>query len=343
MNNRVSERRRVTHPIALCVVLGVLLAALSSTAGDAFQQNARLGRGINLLGWDVIWQNPAQSKLKEVHFKLIREAGFGHVRINLHPLRDGQPSAEGKLRDAFFKTMDWAVDHALTNGLMVILDFHDDLAISPDPVGKRQDFLASWTAIARHCKDRPDTVLFEVLNEPAGKFTHESWAEYCRAALAVIRKSNPTRTVIVGPANWNGIGEIGHLKLPSDDPNLIATVHYYNPFSFTHQGTPWTGEKDKSGVTWSGTDAEKAAVEKDLAPVAAWSKQNRRPIYIGEFGTYEKADMSSRVAWASFVARQFEKNGWSWGAWQFSDNFAVFDLPNQRWVDPIRDALIPRH
>jgi endoglucanase len=312
-----------------------LFFALPLRAIDAFQQNARLGRGVNLLGWDVIWQNPARSQFKETHFQLIREAGFNHVRINLHPLRDGKPDTSGKLRDEFFRTMDWAVDHALTNGLMVILDFHDDLAISPDPVGKRKEFLDAWTAIAEHCKDRPDTVLFEVLNEPAGKFTHESWDEYWRAALAVIRKSNPTRTVIVGPANWNNIGALQHLKLPPEERQLIATVHYYNPF-------PWTDEKDKSGVTWSGTDAEKAAVEKDLTPVAAWSKENNRPIYIGEFGTYEKADMPSRVAWTAHVSRQFEKHGWSWGFWQFADNFAVFDMRNQKWLEPIRDALIPR-
>jgi len=42
------------------------------------------------------------------------------------------------------------------------------------------------------------------------------------------------------------------------------------------------------------------------------------------------------------VARRFEKQGWSWAVWQFADNFAVFDLGKQKWVEPIRDALIPR-
>ena len=326
----------------LAIVTALLWGGLPLMAIDAFQQNARLGRGVNLLGWDALWQNPARSHFKDVHFKLIREAGFNHVRINLHPLRDGKPDANGKLRDEFFKTLDWAVDQALTNQLLVILDFHDDLAISPDPTGKRKEFLDCWTAIAKHSQTRPDTVLFEILNEPAGQFTHESWNEYWRAALAIIRKSNPGRTVIVGPAKWNGVGEIDHLSLPADDPNLIATVHYYNPFPFTHQGTPWTGQKDKTGVTWTGTESERKSVEKDLAKVVAWSKQNKRPVYIGEFGSYEMADMPSRIAWTAYVPRQFEKQGWSWGYWQFTDNFAAFDMRTQKWVEPIRDALIPR-
>jgi len=330
---------------AMLLVVAAVLLALSNPASvkaeDAFQQNKALGRGVNLLGWDVIWENPAQSRFEAMDFRLIREAGFNHVRINLHPLRDGKPEADGKLRDEFFKTMDWAVDHALSNQLMVILDFHDDLAISPDPEGKRKDFLASWKAIAEHNKSRPSTVLFEVLNEPAGKFTYESWEDYWRSALAVIRQSNPERTVIIGPAPWNGVGELGHLKLPAEDKNLIATVHYYTPFPFTHQGTPWTGQKDKVGVTWAGTEGEMKAVKQDLAKVSTWSREHRRPIYIGEFGTFEKADMPSRVAWTAFVARQFEKQGWSWAVWQFADNFAVFDLATQKWVEPIRDALIP--
>jgi endoglucanase len=329
--------------ITVAALVGIILfvAARPLMALDDFQQNARLGRGVNILGWDALWRDRARGQFKDVHFKLIREAGFNHVRINLHPLRDGKPDANGKLREEFFQIMDWAVDQALTNKLLVILDYHDDLAISPDPEGKKKEFLDSWTAIAEHCKNRPDTVLFEILNEPAPKFTHESWNEYWRAALAIIRKSNPNRTVVIGPAMWNGVGELDSLKLPADDRNIIATVHYYNPFPFTHQGTPWTGQKDKLGVTWTGTAAELKAMEEDFSKVVNWAKLNQRPIYIGEFGAYEKADMPSRVRWTTFVARQFEKQGWSWGCWQFADNFALFDMQTQKWVEPIRDALIP--
>ena len=328
----------------IAVLIGATLLADPSpvNARDAFQQNARLGRGVNIIGWDALWRDPSRGQFKDAHFKLIHEAGFQHVRINLHPLRDGQPDATGRLREGFFKTLDWAVDQALANQLLVILDYHDDLAISPDPEGKKKAFLDSWKAIAEHCKDRPDTVLFEILNEPAPNFTHDSWNEYWRAALAIIRQSNPDRTVILGPAQWNGVGELDHLQLPPDDRNLIATVHYYNPFPFTHQGTPWTGQKDKTGVSWNGTEEEVLAMGKEFAKVARWSAENRRPIYIGEFGTYEKADMPSRVRWATHVARQFEKEGWSWGYWQFADNFALFDMQTQKWVEPIRDALLPK-
>lgn len=328
--------------VAALVGASLFAAAWPLRAMEVFQQNARLGRGVNILGWDALWRDRASGQFKEVHFKRIREAGFQHVRINLHPLRDGKPNAEGQLRPEFFEILDWAVDQALANGLLVILDYHDDLAISPDPAGKKKAFLDSWTAIAEHGKSRPDTVLFEILNEPAPKFTQESWQEYWRAALAIIRKSNPDRTVIIGPAPWNGIGGLDQLQLPVEDRNLIATVHYYNPFPFTHQGAPWTAQKEKLGVTWTGSETELKAMEQDFSKIVNWARQNQRPMYIGEFGTYEKAAMDSRVRWTAFVARQYEARGWSWGFWQFADNFALFDMPSQKWVEPIRDALIPK-
>jgi endoglucanase len=152
--------------ITALVGANLLVATSPLKALDDFQQNARLGRGVNILGWDSLWQDRTRGQINAVHFKLIRQAGFNHVRINLHPLRDGKPDIHGKLRDEFFQTMDWAVDQALASGLLVILDFHDDLAISPDPEGKKREFLDSWAAIAAHCRNRPDTVLFEILTNP---------------------------------------------------------------------------------------------------------------------------------------------------------------------------------
>jgi hypothetical protein len=39
--------------------------------------------------------------------------------------------------------------------------------------------------------------------------------------------------------------------------------------------------------------------------------------------------------------RTAEKSGCSWAYWQFDSDFIVYDIPNDRWVEPIRDALLP--
>ena len=154
---------------------------------------------------------------------------------------------------------------ALDAKLAVILDLHEFHAMAEDPVGRKEMLLAFWRQVAPRFKDAPDDVVFELLNEPFGKLTPELWNEYLKEALAVVRQTNPTRVVVIGPGQWNGIQALPQLELPEDDRNLIATVHYYHPMEFTHQGAPWATEwKDKLGVAWTGTDQERRRVELDF-------------------------------------------------------------------------------
>jgi len=349
------------------VALGAVLAlggggpaaaadAPAANTPDAFQQNRQLGRGVNVLGYDPIWQDRRKARFQQRYFRLIKEAGFSSVRINLRPFRDGRLGAEDSERaadgtrrvpatlngiaPAWFETLDWAIRHARAAGLMVVLDLHEYEAMGDDPAGNRERLLAVWRQIARHCQDERDDVLFEVLNEPCNKLTPELWNPLLREALGIIRASNPRRTVIVGPGSWNSIDALPKLELPEADRRLIVTVHYYNPFAFTHQGTSWTMMKDKTGVAWNGTEAERQAVAKDLGRADAWARRHGRPVFLGEFGTFEKGDMASRARWASCVARQAEKLGWSWAWWQFEGNFAVYDTRHEAWVGPIRQALL---
>src|SRR4051812_16106588 len=334
------------HALAVCSSLAILMPlsfAVPSRAAapaDAFARNKKLGRGVNVIGYDPIWKHRGSGRFQAGHFREIRKAGFDHVRINLHPFRDNRGGQEGKLRDEYLRTLDWAVDQALGNELQVILDFHEFQLMSREPEKHKAGFLAIWNTLAERYKDRPGELLFEVLNEPHGKFTAELWNEYFREALAVIRRTDPGRTVIVGPVQWNAIQQLHTLSLPSDDRNLIVTVHYYNPFEFTHQGAPWTNMRDNHGIPWTATPEEQAAVRRDLDKAQAWSRNENRPIYLGEFGAYDKADMPSRARYVGFVAREAEARGWSWAYWQFDGDFILYDIPGKHWVEPLRDALV---
>ena len=55
----------------------------------------------------------------------------------------------------------------------------------------------------------------------------------------------------------------------------------------------------------------------------------------------EAADARSRVAYLSFVTRQAERHGWPWAVWQFSHDFAIFDMDGGRWNRDLLDALVP--
>jgi endoglucanase len=310
-------------------------------AAGAMEQNKRLGRGVNIIGYDPLWRSRDRARFHDEHFKLIREAGFSNVRINLHPFQYAKADAQGKISPGWFETLDWAVQQALANKLMVILDFHEFTAMGRDPERNRERFLAMWQQIAEHYRDAPGEVLFEILNEPNGKLTPQLWNKLLRDALAVIRRTNPTRTVVIGPGQWNNINALETLQLPEDDRNIILTVHYYSPMQFTHQGASWTGQRDKVGIPWNGSPEDREAIQRDFAKAQAWARKHNRPVFLGEFGAYDKADMASRVRYLRFVTRQAEKLGWSWAYWQFDSDFIVYDMRNKRWIEPIRDALIP--
>ncbi|MGB7979560.1 MAG: glycoside hydrolase family 5 protein [Candidatus Nanopelagicales bacterium] len=301
----------------------------------------QLGRGVNILSGDPIWQSRSEARLTERHLALIRQAGFDHVRINLHPFRDGALDPDPAVSGAWFETLAWAVDAALASGLAVVLDVHEYEVMGRDPTGHRRQFLDAWARIALRFRQAPPQVVYELLNEPSGRLTAPLWNEYLGEALAVVRAVDPVRTVIVGPARSNRIAALDDLRLPAADRHIVVTVHYYLPFRFTHQGASWAGLAGQTGVRWTGTPAQRTAISDDLARAQVWAVHHDRPVYLGEFGAYESAGLSDRVSWTSFLAREAERLGWSWAYWQFDGDFVVYDVPADRWVEPIRDALLP--
>lgn len=302
--------------------------------------NRRLGRGINVLGYDPIWKSPSEARFQERYFQMIRDAEFDHVRVNLHPFRDAD--ASGRIPERYWKTLDWVIQQALKAKLAVIFDIHEFLELAKSPATKKERFLTVWKQIAERYKNAPNDVFFEILNEPNGELTPRLWNRWLRDALAIIRQTNPNRIVIIGPGRWNGIDVLEELDLPKQDRNIIVTVHYYKPFPFTHQGAPWMEFKDRLGVAWKGDEKQRREIRRDFDRAQAWSREHRRPLYLGEFGAYDKADMDSRVRYLNFIAREAERRGWSWAYWQFDSDFVLYDIPNQRWIQPLLDALIPR-
>ncbi len=310
---------------------------------DPFKQNKRLGRGINLgNALDAPNEGEWGVMLKEEYFKIIADAGFDSVRI---PCRWSNHALEKKpytIDPNFFGRVDWAIKNALKNNLYVMLNIHHYLEMNSDPNGNSERFLGLWQQIAEHYKDYPDSLLFEPLNEPTEKLTAKLWNDLLKAALAVVRKSNPHRTVVIGPAGSNAVHSLRRLEIPEGDRNIIVSVHYYDPSQFTHQGAEWVGEKSKEwlGTTWTGEKRQKQEIKHNFKRAADWAKKHNRPISLGEFGAYEKADMDSRAAWTAYVAKTAIENGWSFHYWEFCSGFGAFDQEKNAWKEPLLKALI---
>jgi len=328
------------------VVKKTSLASLTlrRSGPDPFEQNKRLGKGINLgNALDAPNEGEWGVTLKEEYFKIIKDAGFDSVRI---PCRWSNHALKEKpytIDPNFFNRVDWAIENAIKNDLYVMLNVHHYLEMNSNPNGNSERFLGLWQQIAEHYKSYPDSVLFELLNEPDKTLTAERWNDLLRKALAVVRISNPHRTVVIEPTGAGAIYLLRKLDIPEDDRNIIVSVHYYMPMNFTHQGAEWAGEKSKEwlGTTWTGEQRQKQAIRMDFKKAAAWAKKCNRPINLGEFGAYEKADMDSRVRWTTYVAKMAIDNGWSFHYWEFCSGFGAYDPEKNAWREPLLKALIP--
>lgn len=308
---------------------------------DAAAQNQAMGRGVNVLGYDPVWRFPSQARFTPDDFRLIHDAGFQNVRVVLQAFRhmDGR----NRLDPAWVATLDRMVTAALAQGLTVILDEHDFQKCSHDVAACRVKLTAFWSQIAPRYKDAPNRVIFELLNEPHDPLTDELWNGLLAETLAVVRASNPQRNVIIGPGHWDGLESLPKLKLPESDRHIIVTFHYYHPMRFTHQGASWVDKKIEalSNIIW-GSDADLALLNKEFDTVKAWSVAHDRPIFLGEFGAYDKAPMEYRVKWDNAIARAAEARGFSWAYWQFDPDFSLYDFSRHEFVAPILDALIPK-
>lgn len=315
---------------------------INREAVDAFDVARRLGRGVN---FGNMLEAPTEGEwgitLDESYFDLVKAGGFNTIRLPVRWSAHALAEAPYSIDPVFFARVDWAVDNATRRGLNIVVNMHHYEDLMKKPKEHQQRFVALWRQIGARYADRPHSVLLEICNEPNG-MSAAFWNTFMLDALAAVRESNPTRIVVIGGTDWNSVNGLLELKLPDADRNLLATFHYYAPFEFTHQGAEWVnGAEAWLGTKWEGSGRDKVNVDWDLDRAAAWAKADNRPLWMGEFGAYSKADMAARERWTAYLARAAEHRSISWAYWEFGAGFGVYDRAAQAWVEPIKRALVP--
>ncbi len=313
------------------------------TPPDPVAMPVSLRRGVN---FSNMLEAPKEGEwgltVQEAYFDLVKEAGFDFVRLPVRWSAHTDQNPPYTIDPAFFAQVDQIVGWALARDLTIIVNIHHYEELATDPGSHKERFLAIWRQIAEHYQDYPANALFELCNEPNGALDAALWNEYLDESLNVVRETNPTRDVIIGPVWWNAYDWLSTLEVPND-AHLIVTFHYYLPFQFTHQGAEWIGDESKSwlGTTW-GTDAEKAEITAHFDTVTAWAKQHdNMRILLGEFGAYSKAPQDSRIRWTTFVREQAEAHGFAWTYWEFGAGFGLYDPQAGVWRDDLKNALMP--
>jgi hypothetical protein len=153
---------------------------------------------------------------------------------------------------------------------------------------------------------------------------------------------------------------------------LIATVHTYDPFLFTHQGLDWAGDDAAAidGIRFPGPPSEPLAVPPGVSQWAAnwindynslpaernpsgpagfraalafakqWSDHYGRPVHIGEFGAISTIDAESRVTYYTAMRQALDEMELGWAIWDWKAGFRYWhnDGPEP---SGLREALFP--
>lgn len=315
---------------------------LATTDQPIFKKAQALGSGVNL---GNALEAPREGEwgitLRDEDFTLVAQAAFDHVRIPVRWSAHALDRAPFTIEEKFATRVKWAVDSALAAGLSVVLNIHHYEGLTSDPDAHRERFLALWAQIAESYRAYADTLYFEIFNEAHDKLTAKKNNALIADALAVIRRTNPERPVVVGSVEWNSIRGLPELDLPAADKNLIVTIHNYDPFDFTHQGAAWANKENQRGIDWPG----KVGTQRDIAAVlnqaVAWARAHGRPLYMGEFGAYEAADFAARVRWTTAMVREARARAIPYAYWELRSGFGLYDLGRRAWKQPLLEAVLP--
>lgn len=443
-----------------------------TNADSVFVKAAKLGLGMNLGNALEVSNEGEQALTLESHyFDRIADAGFDSIRVPIRWSAHAEGAAPYAIGPKIFDRVDWVLAQARRTGLAVVINVHHYDELMESPFDERPRYLSLWDQIARRYSCAPDDVFFELLNEPTKCCDEQPhvWNAILAETVDVVRQSNPHRALIVGSVGCNAINRLPDLEMP-DDHQLIASVHFYSPFAFTHQGAEWSDPVPPTGVRfdpdrlslcaafqdWSwDTDWEAAssgvvinyhkeyaglnlhlhAVEKgapqqlrlrvsgaahvsincgsdgcfkevgrisqdsatlqehvvdlsscpqgtvnvvlqnqnpspdsvvlekyeisigsrvynvfetaseglktELQIAADWAAHKNVPMYVGEFGAYHPGCMDSRAAWTRSVRKAMQELGMTGAYWEFGAGFGCFNLEEDRYYEPLLQALRP--
>ena len=271
-------------------------------------------------------------------FRIIARAGFQTVRIPVRWDTHSQAEPPYGIDGGWMKRVENVVDYALDADLNVILDVHHFEALHADPAANRDRLAGMWTQITTTFADRPnDRLWFEIDNEPNDSLVNANLVETLSPALAAIRQSNPTRAVIIGGENWSGIDSLATLELP-DDPHIVPTFHYYEPFAFTHQGAEWVDDVPPVGREY-GTQDDYDRLVRDVGKVRDYVTRTGKIPFMGETGAYEKIPHGQRVHYTAAVHAAFSTIDLGMCQWGYTNTFPFYDSQRKKWLPGMLEAI----
>jgi endoglucanase len=353
---------------------GPAVASARASAAASPVKPLELRRGLNLGNaleapnegdWGVV--------LAASDFVATKQAGFDHVRLPARFSAHAESTPPYAIEAPFLARVDWAIDQALANGLAIVVDLHHYVELMDAPDEHRARLVGIWRQIAEHERARPPTVAFELCNEPTDKVPAEKWNDIQTEALAAVRATNPTRTVVLEGVSWASAQNLrDKLRVPAADPYVVGSFHMYQPILFTHQGasfmppeyetrgivfpgpptTPITPGPNSLSKSWvrdwlqryneappERNPSGPAIIADQLDMAKDFADRTHLPVYMGEFGCIENADARSRETWTRMTRKEAERRGFGWAYWDDGNAFRIYDRKSRSWNAGLKASL----
>ena len=292
-------------------------------------------RGINLGGWLSqcrLEKEHMDSFIQEKDIQRIKSFGLDHVRLPIDyalvESEDGTPLPEG------YRYIDNCMDWCEACGLNVVLDLHRTYGYRFEEASQcraffetpslQERFYALWEKLAARYGSRSHAA-FDILNEVVDASVTEAWNHIAAKAVSHIRKYAPDTWILIGGANYNHICSLPTLLPPPDD-RIVYSFHFYEPMLITHQGAYWS----------KGMPADfRASFPLPAREYIALSEERNVPLYCGEYGVINNADVSTALAWHKALHNVFEKFHIGRAVWSYKEmDFGI--------IDPHYEEVLPR-
>lgn len=324
-----------------------------------------LAKGINLSNWFNDYSDPAQysNRFNNSHFKQIKDAGFTYVRLPIGPSVLSNPNKIEELQVNNLVHIENAVKGINAAGLGVIIEMHAfgdnfEARLAIDPLA-RLSFRQFWKNLATHFKGYDTSkVFFEVWNEPhigadrlVSGIDKNWWAPFQEQVVNAIREATPNHYIIVTAENYSNWYELIQLPIIAKK-NIIYNFHFYEPFTYTHQGADWIGPpyslirflpypgtpsnvstlaanasnaSARFQIEWYGRQQYAAdSINKVMQQVYNWSVQKKVDVICNEFGVHKKvAPPETIITYLTDVHTYLHKFGIGWGVWDYDDTFGI--------------------
>lgn len=355
-------------------LVAVLLALLVAVPAFSKRQNDFvIKRGINLSHW--LSQGYARGRMREqrvteADFRLLKEAGFDHVRI---PIDEEQFwDEQGNRLPEAWSLLTRSLDLCVKYELRAIVDLHiirshyfnavnegkpDANTLFSDPLAQ-QRLVEMWYELSDSLKRFPnDWVAYEFMNEPVAD-DPEQWNDLIAMVHKALRSREPRRTLVIGSNRWQSYDTFKDLRIPRHDRNIILSFHYYLPMLLTHYRASWNEYRDYRGpLHYPGemvhpdefeqlSDKEKAVVKDyvgvewnrdrlkaDMADAIAVAKKYRLQLFCGEWGVYETAPKEEKYRWISDMIQVFDEHDIAWTMWNYDSGFGFVNSRTHKVAD----------